>query len=288
MAKSQNTDWGKPTFITFRIQSRFTETLWFYVSIFLLMSLALLFVVGRRMRIKNKKLIDEFELSERINELKHQALSAMINPHFTFNALNSVQYLINSNRNEEANNYIAMMARLIRKNLDTAGKGFILLAEEIKRLKLYLDLEKLRFQENISYEIITGNDIDPELIMIPNMIIQPFVENSLWHGIINSGVKGYLTVSFTFEYVDYDSVIGKSLIIKITDNGIGINIAKKNKMEDHISKGIQIIEERLKLLSTKMQLPQPIMFEDLSSRNDNSQGTEVIISLPQSLYSISK
>lgn len=288
MAKSQNTDWGEPTFIKFRIQSRFTETLWFYVGIFLLMSITVLFVVGWRMRIKNKKLIDEFELSERINELKHQALSAMMNPHFTFNALNSVQYLINSGRNEEANNYIAMMARLIRKNLDTAGRGFILLAEEIKRLKLYLDLEKLRFQENISYEIITGNDIDPELIMIPNMIIQPFVENSLWHGIINSGIKGLLIVSFTFEDVDYDSVLCKSLIIKITDNGIGIESAKKNKMEDHISKGIQIIEERLKLLSTKMQLSQPIMFEDLSSRSEDSQGTEVIISLPPPLYKITK
>ncbi len=286
MAKAQNTDWGKPTFITFRIQSRFTETLGFYAAILLLMIIAVLFVVGWRMRIKNKKIIGEFELSQRINELKHQALSAMMNPHFTFNALNSVQYLINSNRNEEANDYIAMMAKLIRKNLDTAGRGFILLSDEINRLKLYLDLEKLRFQENISYEIRTGNDVDTDSIMIPNMIIQPFVENSLWHGIINSGVKGLLTVSFIFEDVDYDSVICKSLIIKITDNGIGINSAKKNKMEDHISKGIQIIEERLKLLSTKMHIPQPIMFEDLSSRSDNSHGTEVIISLPPSLYKI--
>jgi LytS/YehU family sensor histidine kinase len=120
--------------------------------------------------------------------------------------------------------------------------------------------------------------------MIPNMIIQPFVENSLWHGIIDSGNKGLLTVSFTFEDVDVDSVISKSLIIKVTDNGIGIQEAKKNKKEDHISKGIQLIEERLRLLSTKMQLPQPIMLEDLSSRDNNYHGTEVIISLPPSLY----
>lgn len=128
------------------------------------------------------------------------------------------------------------------------------------------------------------------------MIIQPFVENSLWHGIINSGKKGLLTVSFSFEDVDIDSIICRSLIIKVTDNGIGIKEAKKNKSErsaqhpsdsekeDHISKGIQIIEERLRLLSTKMQLPKPIMFEDLSSRDNNSQGTEVIISLPPPLY----
>jgi LytS/YehU family sensor histidine kinase len=195
-----------------------------------------------------------------------------------------VQYLINSQRNEEANDYIAMMAKLIRKNLDTAGRGFILLSEEISRLKLYLELEKLRFQENFSYDIITGADVDVSSIMIPNMIIQPFAENTLWHGIINSGVKGLLTISFSFEDVNIDSIISRSLIIKITDNGIGINAARKNKKEDHISKGIQIIEERLKLLSTKMELPKPIMLDDLSRRNPNSQGTEVIISLPLPLY----
>jgi len=152
MAKAQNSDWGKPTFITFKIQPRFTETLGFYLMSFLVILMAVLLLYSLRVRIKNKKIIKELELSERINELKHQALSAMMNPHFTFNALNSVQYLINSNRNEEANDYIAMMAKLIRKHLDTAGSGFILLSEEITRFKLYLNLEKLRFQDKFSYE----------------------------------------------------------------------------------------------------------------------------------------
>ena len=179
-----------------------------------------------------------------------------------------------------------MMAQLIRKNLDTAGKGFILLSEEIKRLKLYLDIEKLRFQENFSYEIITGNNINPIEILIPNMIIQPFVENTLWHGIINSGKKGLITISFSFEELDINEEISQALIIKISDNGIGINEAKKHKKGDHISKGIEIIEERLRLLSTKMELPKPIMFEDLSNRSSDSHGTEVIISLPKPLFKI--
>ncbi|MBA4407697.1 hypothetical protein C0389_10510 [bacterium] len=284
MAKSQNSDWGNPINLIFEVKPRFNETIWYklgIISIFVFVSIS---VVTWRLKLKNKKIREEFELTERINELKHQALSAMMNPHFIFNSLNSVQYLINCQRNEEANDYIAMMAKLIRKNLDTAGNGFILLGEEINRLKLYLDLEKLRFQDSFSYEIIAGTDVDTSSIMIPNMIIQPFVENSLWHGIINSGNRGLLTISFSFENVDIDSVICRSLIIKVTDNGVGINTTKKNKKEDHISKGIQIIEERLKLLSTKMQLPKPIMFEDLSNRNSNSHGTEVIISLPTPLY----
>jgi len=210
----------------------------------------------------------------------------MMNPHFIFNALNSVQYLINCNRNEEANDYIAMMAKLIRKNLETAVHKFILLAEEIERLELYLNLEKLRLQEGFSYEIITSADVNSNKIQIPNMIIQPFVENTLWHGIVNSGNKGKVCISFAFENVEIDNVLSRSLIIKITDNGIGIIAAKKHQKADHISKGISIIEERLRLLSEKMALPQPIVFEDLSKRNNNTHGTEVIISLPPPLYQI--
>ena len=284
IAKTQNADWSKPYFLSFRILPRFSDTIWFdFLLISVLVSILVLIIIWR-FKLNNKKIRAELELTEKINDLKHQALSAMMNPHFIFNALNSVQYLINSQKNEEANDYIAMMAKLIRKNLDTAGSGFILLSEEINRLKLYLELEKLRFQENFSYEIITGADVDTSSLMIPNMIIQPFVENTLWHGIINSGIKGVVTISFSFEDVDIESVICRSLIIRVTDNGIGINIAKKTKKEDHISKGIQIIEERLKLLSAKMELPKPIMLDDLSNRNDNSHGTEVIISLPPHLY----
>ena len=286
LAKSQNSDWGKPYNLTFTVKPRFNETIWYKLGILTILVIVSGSVVAWRLKMKNKQIQKELELTERINELKHQALSAMMNPHFIFNSLNSVQYLINCQRNEEANDYIAMMAKLIRKNLDTAGSGFILLSEEIDRLKLYLDLEKLRFQERFSYEIIAGNDLEIGSIMIPNMIIQPFVENTLWHGIINSGSEGLITVSFSFQDVDIDSVLCKSLIIKVTDNGIGLEEAKKNTKEDHTSKGIEIIEERLKLLSTKLQLPQPIVFEDLSSRSTDSHGTEVIISLPPPLYRI--
>lgn len=286
MAKSQNSGWSKPSHLSFRVLPRFVETIWFNLLIIFMVVGLSVYIIIWRLKLNNKKMQDELELTERINELKHQALSAMMNPHFIFNSLNSVQYLINCQRNEEANDYIAMMAKLIRKNLDTAGSGFILLSEEIDRLQLYLDLEKLRFQESFSYEIITATDVETGSIMIPNMIIQPFAENTLWHGIINSGIRGLITISFSFEDVDIESIICRSLIIKVTDNGIGLKEAKKNKKEDHVSKGIQIIEERLRLLSEKMHLPQPIMFEDLSSRNRNSHGTEVIISLPPPLYKI--
>lgn len=283
-AKSQNSNWSKPYKLAFTISPTFTETKWFDFLIIIGAASFSVFIIIHRLKLKNKKIKAELELSERINTLKHQALSAMMNPHFIFNSLNSVQYLINSKQNEEANNYIAMMAKLIRKNLDTASNGFILLSEEINRLKLYLDLEKLRFQDKFSYEIILGDDVFPDSVLIPNMIIQPFVENSLWHGIINSGRNGFLTISFLFENIEIDSNVSKSLIIKVTDNGVGIKLANQNKREDHISKGIQIVEERLKLLSRKMELPKPIIIEDLSEKNKNTPGTEVIISLSKPLF----
>ncbi|PIQ34530.1 MAG: hypothetical protein COW63_03835, partial [Bacteroidetes bacterium CG18_big_fil_WC_8_21_14_2_50_41_14] len=229
MAKAQNTLWSKPYVLSFRVLPRFIETIWFYLlMIFLLLTTgpSILMLSLKLNKIKANK---ELALTERINELKHQALSAMMNPHFIANSLNSVQYLVNSRKYEDANNYIAMMAKLMRKNLDTAGKRFIRLSDEIDRLKLYLDIEKLRFQESFTYEIIIGVELDTNTVLIPNMIIQPFVENSLWHGIINSGNSGLLTVAFTFENVDIDSVIGRSLIIRVTDNGIGINEARKHK-----------------------------------------------------------
>jgi len=286
MAKAQNTDWGKPVLVTFRVLPGMAETAWFRIMIVgIIIALALL-VIHMRLNAQEKKTKKELELTLRINALKHKALSAMMNPHFISNSLNSVQYLVNSRRYVEANEYIAMMAKLMRKNLDTAGSGFILLSEEIDRLKLYLDLEKMRFQDRFAYEIGIGPSINPASIMIPNMIIQPFVENSLWHGILNSGKFGLLSVSFTFEDIEIDGVNYESLIIKVTDNGIGILEAGKNKKKDHISNGIHIIEERLKLLSTKMHLPSPILFEDLSSRSSDLQGTEVIISLPRPLFKI--
>ncbi len=286
-AQAQNTGWGDTSYLTFRILPKFVETIWFDLLMISVIAMISTIMVFWRLQINNRKVKKELELAERVNELKHQALSAMMNPHFISNSLNSVQYLVNSRRYEEANDYIAMIAKLMRKNLDTAGSGFILLSEEISRLTLYLDLEKLRFQENFSYEINVGADISTNSILIPNMIIQPFVENSLWHGIVQSGKKGLLTVSFTFEDVDVDSHTGKSLIIKITDNGIGIKEARKSKKGDHNSKGIAIIEERLRLLSDKLHLPRPIMFEDLGSQENDSHGTEVIISLPPPLYRFS-
>lgn len=282
--KTQNSNWSEPVFLSFKINPPFYETLWFRIlATFFFFLVASLFVM-ERIRTNRRKFTHEIELNERINRLKHQALSAMMNPHFVFNALNSVQYLINTNKNEEANVYVSMMAKLMRKNLDTADKAFILLDDEIKRLKLYLELEKLRFQEKFSYKIKTENFPSSERLMIPNMIIQPFVENSLWHGIMNSGKPGKLEIIFNFEEISTRNKSEKVLTIRILDNGIGFMHTSGRLDSEHISKGIKIIEERLDLLLDRKTTSKPVQIKEILNSDNLPEGTEVKIVLTPPLF----
>lgn len=283
-ARILNGEWSEPSLVSFIVKPKFFETTWFQLSLTCILGFIVFFTARYRINSNKEKNTAKLETTKRMFELRHQALSAMMNPHFIFNSLNSVQYLVNKGRKDEANDYISRMAMLIRKNLDTAGTSFIVLNEEISRLKLYLEIEKLRFQDKFFYEINAGDNVDTNSVMIPNMIIQPFVENAVWHGIMNSGRKGFVKISFNFENVNIETNTYKCLVIKITDNGIGLKKSAENKKDGHISKGIKIIEERLQILSQEFALPQPVIIEDLSMRVENSTGTEVIISLPHTLF----
>lgn len=263
----------------------FTEPFFSRVAVISLLLMGILFGAVKRIEYIKAKNKEKLDINNQINELKHKALSSMMNPHFIFNSLNSVQYLINIDRKREANDYISLMAKLIRMNLETASQSFIRLDEEINRLELYLEIEKLRFSEKFNYEISIEKDITPCTIMIPNMIIQPFVENSICHGIVPSGREGFLKLSFNFENITVNKSTAKFFAIRITDNGIGFTEAQKCRKDGHISKGIQIIQERLVLLSKEKDLPKPI-FEDLNIKDRDSQGTEVLLSIPPELYKI--
>ncbi len=278
-----NSPWGKPSLVNFTVLPNFTETFFFRASIIGLLIFGIIFGAAKRIKYIKAKETDKLDISNQVNELKHKALSSMMNPHFIFNSLNSVQYLINIDKKREANDYISLMAKLIRMNLETASESYIRLDEEIMRLDLYLQIEKLRFSSKFKYEIITGACVDPGLILIPNMIIQPFVENSIWHGIMPSGRDGFIKLSFNFEDVTVDDKTFKFFTIRITDNGIGLTEAQKNKKDGHVSQGIKIIQERLILLSKERKMPEPI-FEDLNLKNKDTQGTEVVLSIPPELY----
>ncbi|MEJ2614447.1 MAG: histidine kinase [Ignavibacteriaceae bacterium] len=209
-----------------------------------------------------------------MSALKHQALSAMMNPHFIFNSLTSIQYFINDDEIEKANEYLSKFAKLLRLNLESAEHGFITIEEELERLKIYLMLEKIRFGHTLTYTLKIDREINAERIQIPNMLIQPFVENAVWHGILPKHGDG--EISIKIEKSDNDN-----LKITITDNGIGFNKGLELKKSDHISKGMNIIEQRLNLLNDNNE--KLISVHDVSEYEKDKTGTIVEIILTPKL-----
>ena len=194
-----------------------------------------------------------------------------MNPHFIFNALNSIQHFINSHNTEEATDYLGKFARLIRMILDYGGKTFIPLQDELERLNYYLELEKIRFGNKLTFTI----DVDPTLVQqqpeIPNMVIQPVVENALWHGLLPANRNGNLHISF--------AKIDNAIRVIVEDDGIGVNESKRRKRSGHNSLGIQMIRERLDLLKKLSGYQATIMIQDKSDFNPPGQGTIVQINL---------
>ncbi|MBK9731330.1 MAG: histidine kinase [Chitinophagaceae bacterium] len=153
-----------------------------------------------------------------------------------------MQVYVNDNDRVLANKYLTKFSRLIRLNLDLVNKNLITLEEEFEKLKLYLEIEQLRFGEKLKYEFIMEPDLETDIIYIPSMVLQPFVENSIWHGIMSSGKPGMISIQA--EIFDGD----KMLRLRITDNGIGINQSRKlNAGKVRKSLGIQLTVDRLRL-----------------------------------------
>lgn len=198
----------------------------------------------------------EIAQTTRIIELRQSALSAQMNPHFVFNSLNAIQYFVNSNQKEKSSEYLAKLSRLVRLFLHHASESFIPLSEEIKRLQLYVSLEQLRFN-NFECDFNIANNIDVDTLLIPNMIVQPFIENAILHGVSHLATKdGKIEVRIEKK--------NNILTISIEDNGFGLktNLDKTS----HISKGLDIIEERIqimqennlgKIFSINYQVPFP-------------------------------
>ena len=162
-----------------------------------------------------------------------------MNPHFIFNCLNSIQNLILKDEKKEVIYYLGLFAKLVRRNLNYSRKNKITLEDDIAVLHSYLEMEKLRFKNAFNYEIIIDEDIQPINIDIPPMLVQPFVENAIVHGISNKNNQGEIKIHYKI-YSHY-------LQVTISDNGSGIE-NQKSKDSNHTSVGMKITLERLRLL----------------------------------------
>ena len=223
---------------------------------------------------KNKTTKKRIELENALNQQMQKALSAQMNPHFISNALNSIQRYFLNNEIEIANEYLADFGALIRTILEHSRKSNISLAEEIKSIELYISLEALRLENKFTSEIKINSKIDTNNIFIPPIILQPYIENAIWHGIAPAENNGKITISFDIN-LDY-------LICTILDNGIGITKSKEIKKQygkKHKSFGMNINQERIELLNSGNKNKFSVKITDLSE-SDNKQGTKVEIKIP--------
>ncbi len=267
-----NTEWSKPIEFKIIIKAHFWEHPLF-LTVLLLIFLAIVFLaIIRRKNI----LIKRREIDHQLITLEQKALQSMMNPHFIFNSLGSIQNYLLQQKSGEAGLYLSQFARLIRQNLNAINAASINLEEEIDRLKNYLDLEKLRMENKFDYNIEVDQDVEADEVQIPSMIIQPFVENAIWHGIAALENKGQINIKFRMQ----DE---KSVIVIIEDNGIGMKRSAEYSItrEKHLHLGMEMTRKRLDLLGKKFNVPTCIKFCENSPGSPNP-GTRVVLVVPVS------
>lgn len=207
-------------------------------------------------------------LNNRLDAMRHSALRAQMNPHFIFNALGSIQYHIQKQDTHLAEEYLSDFAQLMRAILDSAKDDFVMLKDEIKMLQMYLKLELLRFDEKFNYTLNIDDSVDMTS-EIPSMIIQPFLENAINHGLYHlKSRKGILAIEFKDEK--------EELICEIKDNGIGRLASKELSKTKHKSRGMNIVQERIELLSSNSDQQYDVKIVDLYEKN-KALGTHVTL-----------
>ncbi|MDQ4140453.1 MAG: histidine kinase [Bacteroidota bacterium] len=214
--------------------------------------------------------------TKKIYQTEMRALRAQMNPHFIFNCLNSINRYIVKSDHKTASNYLTKFARLIRLILDNSASENIPLDTEIQTLRLYIDMEKLRFDNVFDYSIEVSEDIAPEEIIIPSMLLQPYVENAIWHGLLHKENGGKLWIRFHQPKEEL-------VIAEVEDNGIGRQKAKELKSKEVIRKksyGMQITQDRIFLINELYQMNAAVQIEDLFDIEGKASGTKVTVEIP--------
>ncbi|HUV01243.1 MAG TPA: histidine kinase [Bacteroidales bacterium] len=240
---------------------------------FIVLGLAIGLLLFRGSKLKAKRRISE--MNHKISEITQANLRQQMNPHFIFNTLNSIQYYMYQHDKLATNNYLTKFSNLMRKILDNSQHTSIPLNDEITALNLYLELESIRFKDKFDYEIKVDEEIDPLLYKIPTMLIQPYVENSICHGLMPREGKGSVRIDIKLEK-DF-------LLCTIEDNGIGRNAARERNLKretNHNSLGTQITTSRLDLVNALYGTSLKTVYTDLKNENGESAGTRVEIHIP--------
>jgi streptogramin lyase len=288
-SRSGNIFQGPERIIDITISAAFWETVWFRVLSVLTLAIFLYALIRNRIHQryqarlarseKDSQLADmrqkTAELQQQTLVLEMQALRAQMNPHFIFNSLNAINKFILQNDKIQASEYLTKFSRLVRMILENSKETSISLESELESLNLYLELESLRFQDRFRYKISVPDELLESEVQVPPLIIQPFAENAIWHGLMHKPETGQLDIEISLEK--------DQLCIRITDDGIGRQQSKLLESKSvvlHKSMGQQITLDRIALLGKSDDVKSSIRINDLTGADGKGAGTEVIIEMP--------
>ena len=263
--------YSKETTYAFTIASPIYTRWWFIVSGATLLLGAVALVYRRQIAAQQKKARVQNEL----NALKLTAIQSQMNPHFIFNCMNSIKSLIQEDEKSKAVVYLTTFSKLIRTVFHNSDKREITLFDEIETCRLYTQLESMRFENKFNYEYNIDETVDLRSIQVPALIIQPFIENAIWHGLMHKEEKGHLQVQIFRE--------DEMLCCKITDDGIGrkkAEVLNHHSTSIHKSMGLRITEERIAMLQQQKQIKSSVQITDLVLPDGTAGGTEVLLKMP--------
>lgn len=267
-----------PAEFSFTIATPFWKKSWFWILVSVAAMVILTVAIFTRIRRIKERERKEAEVRVALagNELK--ALRAQMNPHFVFNSLNSIQHFILTNKSSDAGKYLNKFARLMRVILNNSEKSVITIREELEYLTLYIELEAMRFDNKFEWKIDIAEDIDTDYFEIPAMLLQPYVENAILHGLTPKGEGGLLEIIMRLQ--------GNNLLCRIRDNGIGREKSREMRQlsnrKDHKSLGMKITSDRLELINNLQGSHLSMTVTDLKNEDGTPAGTQVDIFIPVS------
>lgn len=281
--RASNSDgvWAPDTSqLAITIRPPWYQTWWFYTLLalsFLLIVYAVYRQQVRRIEFRRKEAEykqKQAEYQQQIAEIETSVLRLQMNPHFIFNSMNSISSYILKKDVSTANDYLGRFAKLMRMILKFAEKPFIDISTEMELLQQYLDTEKMRFHKEFDYEFEVGPEVDPDDVVIPTMILQPFVENAIWHGLAQKKGRGTIRIVFKIE--------NEQLHCSIEDDGVGRHAAQEQslKAKQHESKALAITARRLHLLEEQEGEHASYRIEDLVDDRGRPAGTRVVLQMP--------
>lgn len=267
--------WSPVTKLRVHMDPPWWQTLVARIIFALLLAATIVLIFRARLNWVRKRERAQEEQARQLNELKLQALRAQMDPHFIFNCLNSIDSFIIASDREQASHYLGRFAKLIRLILQHSDSTRVPLEREVEMLKYYLELEALRFKHPFTFEVRVDEELEGEPVELPTMLVQPYIENAIWHGLRHKDSAGHIKVEFRLHADDLECVV--------EDNGVGRAASRainQQRSGVHKSMGMRVSADRLRLYGELEQGASRVVVEDLRDDHGEASGTRVTIAIP--------